>query len=89
MQFDPDTAMPVREALAGLGHALELRAYRSAGVLHLDWWYDSRRIEETTVRAIADAFSTAVMDLVAEAIAEDEMASADAEDGEMTLVELS
>ncbi|ORW67069.1 polyketide synthase [Mycolicibacter senuensis] len=89
VQFDPDTAMPVREALAGLGHALELRAYRSAGVLHLDWWYDSRRIEETTVRAIADAFSTAVMDLVAEAIAEDEMASADAEDGEMTLVELS
>lgn len=87
VQFDPDTAMPVREAISGLGHALELRAYRAAGVLYLDWWYDSRRIEETTVRAIADAFSTAVMDLVAEAIAEED--SADSEDAELTLVELS
>jgi phthiocerol/phenolphthiocerol synthesis type-I polyketide synthase E len=32
VQFDPDTALPVREALPGLGHAIELRAYRSAGV---------------------------------------------------------
>ncbi|AEF36211.1 type I polyketide synthase [Mycolicibacter algericus] len=89
VQFDPDTAMPVREAIPGLGHALELRAYRSAGVLHLDWWYDSRRIEEPVVRAIAEGFTTAVMDLVREAIAEDELDSADAADGEMTLVELS
>ncbi|MGV0734662.1 type I polyketide synthase [Mycolicibacter sinensis] len=89
VQFDPDTAMPVREAIPGLGHALELRAYRSAGVLHLDWWYDSRRIEEPVVRAIAEGFATAVMDLVREAIAEDELDSADAADGEMTLVELS
>lgn len=89
VQFDPDIAMPVREAIPGLGHALELRAYRTAGVLHLDWWYDSRRIEESVVASIADGFSTAVMDLVREAIAEDDLASADAEDGEMTLVELS
>ncbi|MGV0700027.1 type I polyketide synthase [Mycolicibacter sinensis] len=89
VQFDPDTAMPVREAIPGLGHALELRAYRSAGVLHLDWWYDSRRIEEPVVHAIADGFTRAVMDLVREAIAEDELDSADAADGEMTLVELS
>ena len=45
VQFDSDTAMPVREAIPGLGHAVELRVYRSAGVLHLDWWYDSRRLE--------------------------------------------
>jgi phthiocerol/phenolphthiocerol synthesis type-I polyketide synthase E len=89
VQFDPDTAMPVREAIPGLGHALELRAYRTAGVLHLDWWYDSRRIEEALVASIADGFSTAVMDLVRAAIAEDDLASADAEAGEMTLVELS
>ncbi|RAU98340.1 type I polyketide synthase [Mycolicibacter senuensis] len=89
VQFDPDTAMPVREAIPGLGHALELRAYRSAGVLHLDWWYDSRRIEEPVAQAIADGFTRAVMDLVREAIAEDELDSADAADGEMTLVELS
>lgn len=89
VQFDPDTAMPVREALPGLGHALELRVYRTAGVLHLDWWYDSRRIEDSVVRAIADGFSTAVMELVRQAIAEEDLASADAADGEMTLVELS
>jgi phthiocerol/phenolphthiocerol synthesis type-I polyketide synthase E len=86
VQFDPDVAMPVREALPGLGHALELRAYRTAGVLHLDWWYDSRRIEESVVRSLADGFSTAVMDLVREAIAEDDLESTE---DEMTLVELS
>ncbi|OOK83899.1 phthiocerol synthesis polyketide synthase type I PpsE domain protein [Mycobacterium kansasii] len=36
--------MPVRETIPGLGHAIELRAYRSGGSLHLDWWYDTRRI---------------------------------------------
>ncbi|MEO6794209.1 MAG: beta-ketoacyl synthase N-terminal-like domain-containing protein [Mycobacterium sp.] len=86
VQFDPDAAMPVREAIPGLGHALELRAYRTAGVLHLDWWYDSRRIEEPVVRSITEAFSVAVLDLVRAAIAEDELA--DAED-EMALVDLS
>ena len=28
VQFDADTAMPVREAIPGLGHAVELRVYR-------------------------------------------------------------
>src|SRR5262249_29906450 len=28
VQFDSDTTMPVRESIPGLGHALELRAYR-------------------------------------------------------------
>ncbi|WP_264079933.1 type I polyketide synthase [Mycolicibacter hiberniae] len=88
VQFDPDTAMPVREAIAGLGHALELRAYRTGGVLHVDWWFDSRRIEESVVRSLADGFTAAVMELVREAIAEHDSESA-AQDGEMTLVELS
>ena len=42
IQLDTDTAMPVREALPGLGHAVELRVYRTSGALHLDWWYDTR-----------------------------------------------
>lgn len=87
VQFDPDTAMPVREAIPGLGHALELRAYRTGGVLYLDWWHDGRRIEQSVVRAIADGFSAAVMDLVRAALAEEDIAS-EGED-EMTLVELS
>ncbi len=31
VQFDADTAMPVRDAVPGLGHAIELRVYRSIG----------------------------------------------------------
>ena len=45
VQFDMDPAMPVRETLPGLGHPIELRAYRSSGLLHLDWWYDTRRVD--------------------------------------------
>ncbi|MEB3021827.1 type I polyketide synthase [[Mycobacterium] crassicus] len=90
VQFDPDIAMPVREAIPGLGHALELRAYRTGGVLHLDWWHDSRRIEESAVRAIADGFSTAVMELVRAATAEEDLATeGQAGEDEMALVELS
>ncbi len=86
VQFDADTAMPVREAIPGLGHAIELRVYRSAGVLHLDWWYDTRRVESTTAQSFADGFSIALMELVREAISEDEMDSAD---DELALVDLS
>ena len=60
VQFDADTAMPVREAIPGLGHAVELRVYRSAGVLHLDWWYDTRRVEPAAAESLADGFSTRV-----------------------------
>jgi phthiocerol/phenolphthiocerol synthesis type-I polyketide synthase E len=86
VQFDTDTAMPVREATPGLGHAIELRVYRSVGVLHLDWWYDSRRIESAMAQSLADEFSKAVMDLIREAIAEEEMNS---DEDEMALVDLS
>jgi phthiocerol/phenolphthiocerol synthesis type-I polyketide synthase E len=86
VQFDPDTAMPVREAIPGLGHAVELRVYRSAGVLHLDWWHDTRRVEPATAQALADGFTAALMELTREAVADDE---ADSGDEEMALVDLS
>ena len=86
VQFDADTAMPVREAIPGLGHAVELRVYRSAGVLHLDWWYDVRRIEPAAAKSLAGGFSSALMDLIKEAIAEDEL---DSTNDELTLVDLS
>ena len=86
VQFDADTAMAVREAIPGLGHAVELRVYRSAGVLHVDWWYDTRRVEPAAARSFADGYSTAVMDLVRQAIAEDESDSAI---DELSLVDLS
>jgi phthiocerol/phenolphthiocerol synthesis type-I polyketide synthase E len=86
VQFDADTAMAVREAIPGLGHAVELRVYRSAGVLHVDWWYDTRRVESATAKSIADGYSIALMDLVRQAIAEDESHSAG---DELALVDLS
>jgi phthiocerol/phenolphthiocerol synthesis type-I polyketide synthase E len=86
VQFDADTVMPVRETIPGLGHAIELRVYRAAGVLHLDWWYDSRRIDPARARTLADAFSSALMELTQEVIAEDEIASTSEE---LTLVDLS
>ena len=55
VQFDMDAAMPAREMLPGLGHAIELRVYRSSGLLHLDWWYDTRRLERATVEALVRA----------------------------------
>ncbi|WP_414686774.1 type I polyketide synthase [Mycobacterium sp.] len=86
VQFDADTAMPVRETIPGLGHAVELRVYRSAGVLHLDWWYDTRRLDPTLVESLAGAFSTTVMELTREAVAQSEIDSAS---DELSLVDLS
>ncbi len=86
VQFDSDTALPVREAIPGLGHAIELRVYRSAGVLHLDWWYDTRRVDAATVQSLADGFSRTLLELIGDALAEDE---SDADSDEMELVDLS
>jgi len=86
VQFDADTAMPVRDAIPGLGHAIEVRVYRSGGVLNLDWWYDTRRVESATAQSLADGFVKALMELIREALAEDEM---DSDSDELELVDLS
>ena len=56
VEVDVDTSMPVRDKMPGLGHAIELRVYRSTGGLHVDWWYDSRRIQRAKVEALAERF---------------------------------
>ncbi|MCW2690912.1 MAG: polyketide synthase family protein [Mycobacterium sp.] len=61
-------SMPVRETLPSLGHALELRVYRSAGVLHLDWWYDSCRFDHSTVEELTEQFPLALIELTSEAV---------------------
>jgi phthiocerol/phenolphthiocerol synthesis type-I polyketide synthase E len=86
VKFDTDTALPVREAIPGLGHAIELRVFRSGGVLHLDWWYDTRRVGAANVQSLADGFAQALLELIREALAEDEM---DSGSDEMELVDLS
>jgi phthiocerol/phenolphthiocerol synthesis type-I polyketide synthase E len=84
--LDIDTAMPVREAVPGLGHAVELRVYRSAGVLHLDWWYDTRRLGPTAVESLAQQFAAMLIELTREALTEDEL---DSVSDELALVDLS
>ena len=90
VQLDMDAAMPAREMLPGLGHALELRVYRTAGLLHLDWWFDIRRLQPSEVKMLAEHFPVALTELTQEAIAsadpDDEM-MADYE--EFALVDLS
>jgi phthiocerol/phenolphthiocerol synthesis type-I polyketide synthase E len=86
VRFDTDLALPVREAVPGLGHAVELRVYRFSGELHLDWWYDTRRLGHSDVESLSGQFSTALLDLAREALAEDET---DSSDDELALVELS
>jgi phthiocerol/phenolphthiocerol synthesis type-I polyketide synthase E len=86
VRFDSDTALPVREAIPGLGHPIEFRVFRTAGVLHLDWWYDTRRVDAATVQSLADGFSEALLELIREALAEDET---DSGSDELELVDLS
>ena len=86
VRFDTDIALPVREAIPGLGHAMEFRVFRTAGVLHLDWWYDTRRVEPAAAQSLADVFSPTLLELIREALAEDEL---DSGSDEMELVDLS
>ena len=90
VQFDSDTELTVRQTLPGLGHPLELRAYRHGGVLHVDWWYDRRRVRSGTVEALAEQFPATLIALINEAVAGDEDSNgSEAEDEALALVDLS
>jgi phthiocerol/phenolphthiocerol synthesis type-I polyketide synthase E len=52
----------------------------------LDWWYDTRRVDAATVQSLADGFSRTLLELIREAVAEDDV---DADSDEMELVDLS
>jgi phthiocerol/phenolphthiocerol synthesis type-I polyketide synthase E len=72
-------SLSVRESLPALGHALELRVYRSGGQLQMDWWYDTRRFDEGTVDELSEQFPLALIELTSEAspiVDEAEMAGA-------------
>jgi phthiocerol/phenolphthiocerol synthesis type-I polyketide synthase E len=86
VQLDADTAMPVRETIPGLGHALELRAYRSGGLLHLDWWYDTRRLQSAVVESLARQLPGELTDLVEDLLTEGGIDSAG---DELELIDLS
>lgn len=90
VQFDSDAAMPVREAIPGLGHAVEVRAYRHSGVLHLDWWHDSRRVASERAEALARRFPPALRELIGDAMsAASGDGDIDSQPVELALVDLS
>jgi hypothetical protein len=66
--LDSNATARIRKTPPGLGHALELRVYRSPGVLHMDWWYDTRRFDPYTVEELTEQFPLALIELTSEAV---------------------
>ncbi|MFM9034245.1 MAG: type I polyketide synthase [Mycobacterium sp.] len=90
VRFDSDTALPVRETVPGLGHAIELRVYRHAGELHVDWWFDTRRLGHADAESLSRHFNAALLELTREALAEAALDLAgESADDELALVDLS
>jgi hypothetical protein len=65
----PDGTKPTYETPPGLGYALELRAYRVDGLLHLDWWYDSARFDAYTIEELTEQFPRALFEMTSDAAA--------------------
>ncbi|TWS19916.1 acyltransferase domain-containing protein [Tsukamurella asaccharolytica] len=84
--FGSDPAMAVRDAVPALGTPVELRVYRTGGRMHLDWWFDQRRVSPDRVDRLAAAVTAALERLGREAVAD---ASADVGEDEWELVDLS
>jgi len=51
------------------GPALGILAYRGAGLLQMDWWYDTRRLETSTVEELTAQFRLGLIELASEASA--------------------
>jgi phthiocerol/phenolphthiocerol synthesis type-I polyketide synthase E len=79
----------VLATLPGLGHAIELRAYRHSGVLHFDWWYDARRVQSAKAEALAQRFPLALRVLIQDAIDAIPDGDDSSEPVELALVDLS
>jgi hypothetical protein len=61
--------LPPHQALPRSGHALEVRVYRTAdGVVQMDWWYDTRRLDRYTVEEMTEQFPLALIDLTSDAV---------------------
>ncbi len=65
---DESVPVPVQEAPPGLGHALELRVYRTGGVVHIDWWYDTSRFDAYTVEELTEQYPLALVEVTSDAL---------------------
>lgn len=61
-------SLPPHEVLPNLGHALEVRVYRRAGLVQMDWWYDTRRLDRCTVEELTEQFPLALIDVTSDAV---------------------
>ena len=59
----------MQETPPGLGHALEVRIYRTAGLLHVDWWYDTSRFDPYTIEELTEQFPLALFEMTSDAAA--------------------
>lgn len=88
--WDTDSERTVRDTPPGLGHAVEIRVYRLGGTLHVDWWYDRRRVSERTIGAVVERFVPTLMGLLEEAVGGLAVDDDSADDDEaLALVDLS
>ena len=65
----PEQAVPVQDTPPALGHALEVRIYRAADLLHVDWWYDTSRFDSYTIEELTEQFPLALFEMTSDAAA--------------------
>ena len=65
---DSSVPVPVQETPPGLGHALEMRVYRTQGLVHVDWWFDTSRFEPYTIEELAEQFPRALYEMTTDAL---------------------
>lgn len=63
-----EEAAPVQDTPPGLGHALEMRVYRTAGDVHVDWWYDTSRFDSYTIEELSEQFPLALFEMTSDAL---------------------
>jgi hypothetical protein len=64
----PEETVPVQETPPGLGHALEVRVFRAAGNVHIDWWYDTSRFDSYTIEELTEQFPRALVEMTSDAL---------------------
>jgi hypothetical protein len=65
---DSSVPVPVQETPPGLGHALEMRVYRTQGLVHIDWWFDASHFEPYTVEELAEQFPRSLYEMTTDAV---------------------
>ena len=63
-----DEMAPVQDTPPGMGHALEVRVYRSENLVHVDWWYDASRFEPYTVEELVEQFPLSLYEMTSDAL---------------------